>query len=160
MSIELRVGPRETQRLRRHVAVDRKTGAGKGGRADRAFIHVLDGVANARTIAAEHFDIGHAVMTEGHWLGCLQMGEARHDRVGMFLGAIKEGGDQACQHFLAFLQFFLHPEAKIERHLVVARAGRVQTSGGRADQIAKPRLDVHVDVFKPAREFELAAFDL
>ncbi len=54
-------------------------------------------MANARAVAAEHFDIGHAVMAEGDGLGRLQMGEAGHDGVGMFFGAVEEGGDQAGQ---------------------------------------------------------------
>ncbi len=160
VSIELRVGPAKPSALGGHVPVDREAGAGKGGRADRAFVHVLDGVAHARAVAAEHLDIGHAVMAEGDGLGRLQMGEARHDGLGMFLGAVEEGGDQAGQRLLGPLQLFLDPQTEIERHLVVARAGRVQPAGGRADQGRKPGLDVHVDVFEAAREFELAAFDL
>jgi hypothetical protein len=41
-------------------------------------------------------------------------------------------------------------EAEVGRHLVVARAGGVQPSGGLADQFFEPALDVHVNVFKAA----------
>ena len=53
-----------------------------------------------------------------------------------------------------------HPEPEIGRHLVVARARRVQPPGGVADQLLQPRLDVHVDVFERAREGEAAFGDL
>ncbi|MNT64538.1 hypothetical protein D3C72_2024490 [compost metagenome] len=142
------------------MAVDGKAGAGERRCPDRAFVHVLDRVAHALAVAAEHFDIGHAVVAEGHRLGRLQMGEAGHDGFGMFLGAVEEGGDQAGQRLFGALQLFLDPEAEVERHLVVARARCVQASGGRADQGCKPCFHVHVDVFEPAGEFELAAFDL
>jgi hypothetical protein len=51
-------------------------------------------IAHARKIAAEHLDIGHAVMAEGDRLRRLQMGEARHHRLGMLLGRVEKGLDQ------------------------------------------------------------------
>ena len=69
----------EAERLGRHVAVDRKAGAGQRCRTERRFVHALDRVADARKVAAEHLDIGHAVMAEGDRLRRLQVGEARHD---------------------------------------------------------------------------------
>ena len=41
--------------------------------------------------------------------------------------------------------------AEVGRHLVVARARRVQPPGRLADQLLQPRLDVHVYVFERAR---------
>ncbi|EHS49458.1 hypothetical protein PDO_3222 [Rhizobium sp. PDO1-076] len=150
----------EAERLGRHVAIDRIAGTGKGCRADRALVQMFDRMAHALTVAAEHLDIGHAVMAEGHRLGGLEMGEAGHHRVGMFFGAVEEGSDQAAQGLFGLLQLFLDPEAEVERHLVVTRAGRVQAAGGRADQVGKPRLDVHMNVFELARKDELASLDL
>ena len=51
------------------------------------------------------------------------------------------------------------PEAEIDRDLVVARARRVQPPGRRADQLGKPRFDVHVNVFERAREREGPGLD-
>ncbi|MCY1242618.1 hypothetical protein D9M72_555890 [compost metagenome] len=150
----------EAERLGGHVPVDRETGAGECGSTNRAFVHMLDGMAHARTVAAEHFHVGHAMVAEGDRLRGLQVCEARHDGIGMFLGTVEEGGDQRRQRLLGALQLFLDPEAEVERHLVVARAGGVQASGRGTDQRRKPRFDVHVDVFEAARELELAAFDL
>ncbi|MNI35419.1 hypothetical protein D3C73_894420 [compost metagenome] len=150
----------EAERLGGHVAVDREPGAGKRCCADRAFVQVVDRVTHAGTVTAEHFDISHAVMAKGDRLGCLEMGEAGHDRVGMFFRAVEEGCDQVGQHLFGLGKFFLHPEAEIERDLVVARTGRVQAAGSGADQRRQPCLDVHVDVFELARELELSALDL
>ena len=58
------------------------------------------------------------------------------------------------------LELALHPEAQVDRHLVVARACGMQAARRGADQLGKPRLDIHVDVFEAGREFELAGFDL
>src|ERR1700761_424964 len=46
--------------------------------ASRAFIEPGAGVAQPAAVAAQHLDVGHQVMTEGHGLRGLQMGEARH----------------------------------------------------------------------------------
>ncbi len=53
-----------------------------------------------------------------------------------------------------------HPEAEVGRHLVVARARRMQAPGRLADELGKARLDVHMDVLERRLEGELAAFDL
>ncbi len=99
-------------------------------------------------------------MAEGDGLRRLQMREAGHDGFGMLFGAVEEGGDQVGQQLLGLRKLFLHPEAEVERDLVVARAGGVQAAGGGADQRREPCLDIHVDVFELAGEFEIAAFDL
>jgi hypothetical protein len=52
------------------------------------------------------------------------------------------------------------PEPEIGCHLIVARARGMQPPGRRPDQLGQARLDVHVNVFKLALEFELARFDL
>ena len=87
----------EAERLGRPVTVDRKAGAGQRGRAERALVHPLDGVADARQVARKHLDIGHAVMAEGHRLRRLQMGEARHHGRGMLLGPLQQRRDQPLQ---------------------------------------------------------------
>ena len=63
-----------------------KRGAGQRGGAQRALVHPRAGVGEARGVAAEHLDIGHQVVAEGHRLGGLQVGEARHQGVGVGLG--------------------------------------------------------------------------
>ncbi len=108
-------------------------------------------MAHALTVAAEHFDIGHAVMTEGHRLGGLQMGEAGHDGIGMLFGAVEEGGDQAwsaCSRIFCSSAFTQRRKSSatwsLRERAVCSRpaAGPIR--------VAKPRLDVHVNVFKLA----------
>ena len=53
-----------------------------------------------------------------------------------------------------------HPEAEIDRDLVVAAARGVQALARFADAFGQPRLDIHVDVFERAREGESARRDL
>ena len=88
------------------------------------------------------------------------MGEAGHDGRRMLFRPVQERCDQPLQRFGHAKALVLHPEPEIDRHLVVARARRVQPPGGRADQFGKPRLDIHVDVLELGREGELAGFDL
>ena len=52
-----------------------------------------------------------------------------------------------------------HPEAEIDRDLVVARARGVQAPGRRADDLGKPAFDVHMDVFERALERERSRLD-
>jgi hypothetical protein len=68
------------------------------------------------------------MMAEGHRLGRLQVGEARHDRVGMLRPCRK--GLISLVSAASVRPSSLDPEAEIERHLVVARACGVQPPGG------------------------------
>ena len=151
--------PGEAQRLGCHVAVDGKRGARQRRRAQRRFIQPLARIREAAAVAAEHLDIGQQVMAEGHRLGRLHMGEARHDGAGMLLGLREQRPLQRQQALIGALAGGAHPEAEIGRHLVVARAGGVQPPGRRADQLGQPRLDVEMDVFQFALEDELALGD-
>ena len=100
------------------------------------------------------------MVAERHRLRRLEMGEARHHGGGMLTGAIEQRLDQEGEPGLRPLNSLLDPEPKVERHLVVARAGRVKPASRRADQLGQPRLDVHVNVLEAGREFERALLDL
>ncbi len=99
------------------------------------------------------------MMTESHGLRCLKMREARHDGCGMFFCTLKVSFDQTFKSHSGLLHFLLDPEAEINRHLIVAGASRVQTPCRCANQIGKARFDIHVNVFKLAREGEFAVLD-
>ena len=98
-------------------------------------------------------------MAEGHGLGRLQVGVARHDGLGVGLGLIEQGGLQRPQGRVQGVDLVAHPEAQVGGHLVVARARRVQAAGGLADQHLEARLDVHVDVLERRLEDEVAGLD-
>ena len=77
------------------------------------------------------------MVAEGHGLRRLQMREARHDHVAMRLRLARERELQARQApASAPLDPVAHVELEVGRHLVVARARRVQPAGRRADQVA------------------------
>ena len=98
-------------------------------------------------------------MAERHRLCALQMGEARHHGRGVFQPLFGEraliGGERGVDH----VDGIAHPEPEIGGDLIVARARRVQPPRGRADQIGKPALDIHMNVLERALEVELAGLD-
>ncbi len=99
-------------------------------------------------------------MAERDGLRWLQMGEARHDAAGLFLCALDHGELEIRKLGVQRVDLVAYIQAEIRRHLIVARARRVQAARSRADQLREPRLGVHVDVFERAGEFEFAALDL
>ena len=101
------------------------------------------------------------MMAEGHRLRGLQMGEARHDGRGVLLGAVEEDGDQALQRRRrrARSSRFTHSRKSTATWSLRERAVCRRPAAG-ADQLGKPRLDIHVDVFEPGREVEFAGLDL
>ena len=82
-SSELRIGRVEAELLRRRVAVDRKGGAGERRGPSGHSLSRRRASAKRPAVAGQHLDIGEAMMAEGHGLGRLEMGEARHDGRGM-----------------------------------------------------------------------------
>ena len=151
--------PVEVKRLRGHVAVDRKRGAGERSRAERTFVEALARVLEPSRVAPQHLDIGHEMMAEGDRLRRLQMGEARHDNC----RAVERAGRQRPLQLSDLgedrVDRVAHPEAEIDRHLVVARACGVQPPGRRADDLGEPAFDVHMDIFQRARERERPRLD-
>ena len=99
------------------------------------------------------------MVAESHRLRCLQVGEARHDGVGVF-------GCQAQNAFLQFLQqlqngvnLIAHIQADVGCHLVVAAAAGMQLLAGDADALGQARLNVHVHIFKVNAPFEIAGLN-
>ena len=88
------------------------------------------------------------------------MGEARHHGIGMVERLLGERALIAGERRVDLVDGVAHPEPEIGRHLIVARARRVQPPGRRPDQFGKPALDIHMDVFERPLEVELAGLDL
>ena len=139
---------RETERLRSRFAVDREAGSGQRRTAERAFVHPRARIGKPAAVTPEHLDIGHQVKAEGHGLRCLQMGEPRHQRVGMFFGARHESAEHCVDPRDRALVGGAHPHAEIGRDLVVAAARGVQPPRYRADDFGQAGLHGHVDVFQ------------
>ena len=130
------------------MPVDREGRAGQRRGAQRTLVHPVAGVAEARGVAAEHLDIGHQVVAEGDGLGRLQVGEARHQGVGVGFGLGQQCALKGLELPRRAVARLPHPEPKVERHLVVARARRMQPPRRLADQLTQPGLHVHVDVLE------------
>jgi len=77
------------------------------------------------------------MMAQGHRLRRLQMGEAGHHGPGVFFGPVDQRRLQGFQISVQPVQRVAHPQPEVGRHLVVARPGRVQPSGGVADQFTE-----------------------
>ena len=150
----------EAQRVRHVLAVDGEGGAGEGRRTQRQPVDAAAGIGQASGIARQHLDIGQQVVAEGDGLCHLQVGEARHDRVGMLLGQCQQRLLQCTQQGQDLVGGVTQPQADVGGDLVVARAGRVQTLAGVADQLGQSLLDVEVDILQIQRPFEAARGDL
>jgi hypothetical protein len=142
------------------MPVDREGGARQCSGAKRQFVQARARIGEPATIPSEHFHIGEQVVPEGQRLRRLQMGEAGHDRASMGLCLVEKGVLQALQLHIQRVDLVADPESEIGRHLIVARACRVQPPGRIADQLPQPGLDVHVDVFEGRGETEFTALDL
>ena len=76
-------------------------------------------------------------MAEGHRLGGLQVGEARHHRAGMGQRLLGERALVVGEARIEAVAGVADPQPEIGRDLVVARARRVQPPGRRPDQLGR-----------------------
>ena len=138
----------EAERVGGPLAVDRKAGPGQRGGAERTFVHPRPRIAEARDVAAQHFVICDQMVAERHRLRDLKMREAGHDRLGMLVGAFDQHALKPADGVCRFVAGVPNPQPEVGRDLVVARPRGMKATGGRADQLAEPMLDGHVDVLE------------
>ena len=100
------------------------------------------------------------MVPEGHRLGSLQMREARHHGRGICERLRGERPLIAGERSIECIDGFPDPQAEVGRHLIVARARRVQPAGGRPDQFRQPAFHIHMDILKLSAEAEFAGFYL
>ncbi len=100
------------------------------------------------------------MVPQGHGLGGLKMGEARHQVARVLFGAVQQGGLQALELGDRAVAGVADPQAEVQRHLIIAAAGRVQAARRFADQLIQARLHIHVDVLELVAEGEGPARDL
>jgi hypothetical protein len=141
-------------------AVDRERGTGERRRSERRLIQPLARIREPPAIAGSHLDIGEQMVPEGHRLGGLQMGEARHHGRGVLERLVGERALVIGKRRVDGVDRHPDPQPEIGRHLVVAGAGGVQPACRRPDQIGEPALHVHMNVLQRPLELELAALDL
>ena len=87
-------------------------------------------------------------MTKGDRLRDLQVGEPRHDRVGVLLGLGQQCFFQCGQGDQEVIDRGPYPETNVGRHLIIAATCRVQPFAGITDHVSESFLDVQVNVFQ------------
>ncbi len=140
--------PVEPQRRGGREPVDGEGGAGQRRRAQRAFIQPRPRIGQPPGVAGQHLHIGQQMVAEGHRLGGLQMGEARHHDARMLGRALGQCLHKAVHLRQNTVHRVAHPEPEIRGYLVVAAARRVQAPRRLADALAQPHLDIGVDVLQ------------
>ena len=88
------------------------------------------------------------MVTPGHRLGHLQMGEPRHDPIRTQLGLFQQRLHQRLQRTIDRIGLITHPEPEIRGHLIIARPAGVKPPGRFANDLLQTRLDIHVNVFE------------
>src|SRR4051794_41923085 len=88
------------------------------------------------------------MMAQSHRLGHLEVSEAGHHRLGMLLGPLDEDTLEIADRIDSLIAGIADPQPKIGCDLVVPRPCRVKPSGSRADQLAEPMLDGHVNILE------------
>ena len=89
-------------------------------------VHAGGGVLQTAQIPQQHTGVGHQLVAEGHRLGALQMGVARHDVPGRFLRFIAQNADKLLHLRLQIRAGPPQIQPDVQRHLVVAAAAGVQ----------------------------------
>ena len=153
-------GAIKAQRLGGHLAVYGKRRAGQRGGTERAFVQSLPGIGKAAPVARQHLDVGHQMMAESHGLRDLQMGIAGHHGAGVLKRLGRQRVLQPAKRPIHVIEVVADIQLEIGRHLVIARARRVQPAGWLADQRLQPRFHIHMHVFERARKRERARLDL
>ena len=116
--------------------------------------------AKRRRVPGEELDEREPVVGEPHRLRALEVRVAREQRVDVLARAQGERALEPDEPALGGGRRVPQVEGEVGRDLVVAAAPRVEAPRDRADQVAEPRLDVHVDVLEARVVGEAALLDL
>ena len=144
----------------RHLTIERIARTGKRGSTQRAVVGGIKGGLQACKVAREHPGIRQQMMRQQHGLSVLHVRVARQNHLVVLLGRIH-------QH-MAQLKIGLHElpgqrldaQARIGRHLVVARTPGMQALTGLADAARQLALDRHMNVLIVDIEGEVAGIDI
>src|SRR5262249_27884982 len=137
-----------------------KAGAAGGCGAARRKVRALARIRESAAVASGHLHIGKEMMAEGHGLGDLQMGEARHHGRCVFERLFRECALVGGERRIDGIDRRPDPQSEIGGDLVVARSRGMQPPRRGTDQLGQPAFDVHMDVLERALELKLAALDL
>ena len=122
-------------------------------------VHALAAIQQAISVALEHLEPGHKVVTKGDGLSGLQVSEPRHD--GVCVGVSEIG--QSTQEFTLLCDQVVYGRSQIKPNvcgdLIIARASGMEFFAGIADQFDEPMLNIHMHVFELDSPLHLAVFN-
>ena len=144
----------------RHLAIERIARTGKRGSTQRAVVGGIKGGLQARKVAREHPGIRQQMMREQHGLSMLHVRVARQNHLVVLLGRIHQHMAQLKIGLHELLGQRLDAQARVGRHLVVARTSGMQALTGLADATRQLALDGHMNVFVVDVEGEVAGIDI
>ena len=144
----------------RHLAIERIARTGKRGSTKRAVVGGIKGGLQARKVAREHPGIRQQMMREQHGLSVLHMRVARQNHLVVLLGRIHQHMAQLKIGLHELLGQRLDAQARIGRHLVVARTPSMQALASLADATRQLALDGHMNVLVVDVEGEVAGIDI
>ena len=150
----------EAQGLGRLEPVHRVGGGSQSSGSQGALVQPLQTVLQTGHIPLEHIGVGHHVVSKGGGLGPLEVGVARHHRVCMLPGLLRQHLLQVQDHRDDDGDLLLYIQAGVHRHLVVPGAGGVQALARVPDALGEQGLDVHVDVLVVHGELNLVRLNV
>ena len=144
----------------RHLAIERIARTGKRGSTQRAVVGGIKGGLQARKVTREHPGICQQMMRQQHGLSVLHMRVARQNHLVVLLGRIHQHMAQLKIGLHELLGQCLDAQARVSRHLVVARTSGMQALTGLADAARQLALDRHMDVLIVDIEGKVAGIDI
>ena len=129
--------------------------AGERTGAERARLRRRGSRCETGQIALEHLDPRQQVVPDRDWLSPLQVGVARHRRLGLGLGAVEKPAGKPGDRGPRLAGRIGHVEPERRRHLVVARPARVDLPADLSEQALDRGVDVLVLGLDPAARGDL-----
>ena len=143
-----------------HLTVDRKCRACQCAGAKRHNIAALPDSRQTIKISRQHLEVCQQMMREQYRLRPLQMRVARQDNLFVCSGDFNDRLFHLMNQPGNREHRSLHVHVGVQRHLVIAAAGRVQFAADRADPLGQSLFDIHVDIFQRNFKREIACFDI
>ena len=144
----------------RHLAIERIARTGKRGSTQRAVVGGIKGGLQARKVAREHPGVRQQMMRQQHGLSMLHVRIARQNHLLVLLGRIHQYMTQLKIGLHELLGQCLDAQARVGRHLVVARTSGMQALASLADATRQLALDRHMDILVVDIEAEVAVIDI
>ena len=128
------------------LTVQRIGGACKCTGTERTVVHAVEDVSKTGIVAAEHLKVSTEVVCQRKRLRLLQVREARHVGVDVFLDDTLQGSEQFEYECTKFSNLITHIQLHVQCNLVVTTASGMKLFAGLADAADQGCLHEAVDV--------------